>query len=186
VIGVVSRLRREKGLAELVSALPRVNTSLNRPLYAVLAGDGPDKEELMAMAEGQTVPVRFVGHQDDVAPWFAVGDVIAMPSHREAFGVAAAEAMSCGRPLVASAVGGLREIVQDGETGFLVPVRDTRELADAIVRVLADPVAARRMGSAGRARFEQNFTNDAMIGSWLSCYEQVATSRAQPGALCRH
>jgi glycosyltransferase involved in cell wall biosynthesis len=78
--------------------------SLNRAVYAVVVGDGPDRIEFLRLAAAHSTPIRFVGHQEDVARRVAVGDAIAVPTHREAFGVAAAEAMSCGRPVVASAL----------------------------------------------------------------------------------
>jgi glycosyltransferase involved in cell wall biosynthesis len=167
VISAVSRLREEKGLATLLRAAPLVPG----PVHLVIAGEGPYEPELRAIARPHPeVPVHFVGHQEDVALWFSVGDVVAMPSYREAFGVAAAEAMSCGRPVVASAVGGLFELVEDDVTGRLVPPRDEGALAEGLQAVLESPDLRRRMGSAGRKRFEERFTSEAMVDAWLACY----------------
>jgi len=173
VVSAVSRLREEKGLATLLRAAPRLAADGAGEIHVVIAGDGPYEAELRTLArESPEVPVHFAGNQDDVAPWFAVGDVVAMPSHVEAFGVVAAEAMSAGRPLVASAVGGLPEVVEDGVTGRLVPPRDERALAEALLDLLRSPEEARRMGEAGYRRFEERFTNEAMVDAWLDCYRE--------------
>jgi glycosyltransferase involved in cell wall biosynthesis len=174
---MVSRLRREKGIGDLIAALPQVQAQVSQAVHVVVAGDGPDKDELAELAAGQSVPVHFVGHRDDVAPWFAIGDTIAMPSHREGFPVSGVEAMSAGRPIVAAAVGGLWEVVEDGVTGYLVPPRQKDALAEGLVRLLRDPEATRRMGEAGKRRFERNFTNDAMVEGWLACFQDARQTR---------
>jgi glycosyltransferase involved in cell wall biosynthesis len=145
VISAVARLRPEKGLSILIAAHPVVSRALSRSeVHVVIAGSGPDEAALQRQAEDQAPGrVHFVGHQDDVALWFAVGDVAAMPSSREALGIAGAEAMACGRPLVASAVGGLQELVDDGVTGVLVEPGNVEALAAGLCSVLADPERAR-------------------------------------------
>jgi len=179
VIAVVSRLRPEKGLDVLLHAVPVVSKRLSRPVHVVIAGDGPDEDRLRALAR-QTGhgTVHFVGPQQDVALWFCAGDVVAMPSFREGFGVAAAEAMACARPLVASRVGGLAEIVEDGVTGVLVPPRDKESLGRALADVLLGSRQQREaMGTRARNRYRRQFTNAAMVGGWLSCYGEVTLKR---------
>ena len=89
---------------------------------------------------------------DELAPLYERAAVVAVPSHREGFGVACAEAMAHGRPVVASAVGGLLDLVVDGETGLLVPPRDVQALRAALERLLGDAGLRRRLGEAGRER----------------------------------
>jgi glycosyltransferase involved in cell wall biosynthesis len=81
--------------------------------------------------------------------------------------------MACSRPLVASAVGGLAEVVVPGETGLLVPPEDPRALAGALAAVLRDAGMARTMGAAGRKRFLERFTNERMVDGWLDCYARL-------------
>jgi glycosyltransferase involved in cell wall biosynthesis len=171
VVSAVARLRAEKGLADLLRAMEIVAARTPRPVHVVVAGDGPEAANLRRLAD-TLVPGRahFVGHQSDVAPWFRLADVVAMPSHREAFGVSAAEAMSAGRPLVAASVGGLPEVVEDDITGVLVPPRDPRLLGEALATLLNEPGRAAAMGRAARARFEASFTNLAMVRGWLRAY----------------
>lgn len=112
VVLALTRFRREKGLDVLLDAVDDV--TVDRPLHIVLAGTGPEEALLRASAARRRTPVHFVGHQDDIAPWLALATTIAMPSRRESFGRTTVETMAAGRPLVASAVGGLVEAVDHG------------------------------------------------------------------------
>jgi type III pantothenate kinase len=99
--------------------------------------------------------------------------VVAVPSHREGFGVACAEAMAHGRPVVASAVGGLLDLVVDGETGLLVPPRDVPALRSALERLLGDAGLRGRMGQAGRERIREHFTWPAVTDRTIEAYEDA-------------
>jgi D-inositol-3-phosphate glycosyltransferase len=98
---------------------------------------------------------------------------VAVPSHREGFGVACAEAMAHGRPVVASAVGGLLDLVVDGETGLLVPPRDVPALRAALERLLADRELRRRFGEAGRERIRENFSWRAVTDATIAAYDEA-------------
>jgi glycosyltransferase involved in cell wall biosynthesis len=181
VISVVAELRPEKGLDTLFEAASPVRAALSQPrtalshqpVHIVIAGDGPARANLERHARSCPIPVHFVGHQEDVWPWFAMGDVFAMPSYYESLGVAALEAMAAERPVVASAVEGINETVVHQRTGLLVPPRNPAALAAALIEVITDRDMARRMGSAGRVRFERYFTTNAMVHGWLACYNEV-------------
>ena len=130
------RLSPEKGILELVEAA--------RGLPLVVAGDGPLRDRVPDA-------LGFVPH-DRLVELYDRAAVVACPSHREGYGVVCAEAMAHGRPVVASAVGGLRDLVVDGETGLLVPAGDVPALRDALERLLGDSELRRRLGRAARAR----------------------------------
>jgi glycosyltransferase involved in cell wall biosynthesis len=151
------RLSREKGVLELVEAANGV------PL--VIAGDGP----LRADVPGA---LGFVAH-DELERLYDRAAVVACPSYREGFGVVCAEAMAHARPVVASAVGGLRDLVEDGETGILVPPGDVPALGAALRRLLADADLRRRMGEAGRARVQERFTWDVVSDATLEAYRDA-------------
>jgi glycosyltransferase involved in cell wall biosynthesis len=150
----VGRLSREKGILELVQAADGL------PL--VVAGDGPLREQV-PQARG------FVPHHA-LGPLYERAAVVAVPSHREGFGVACAEAMAHGRPVVASAVGGLLDLVVDGETGVLVPPRDVPALRGALERLLADRELRRRLGEAGRERIRESFSWPAVTDATIAAY----------------
>lgn len=151
----VGRLSPEKGILELVQAADGI------PL--TVAGDGPLRDRVPGA-------LGFVQH-DALQPLYERAAVVAVPSHREGFGVACAEAMAHARPVVASAVGGLLDLVVDGETGVLVPPRDVPALRGALERLLADADLRRRLGDAGRARVRERFSWPAVTDSTIAAYE---------------
>jgi glycosyltransferase involved in cell wall biosynthesis len=148
------RLSAEKGVLELVEAA--------RGMKLVVAGDGPLRERVRG-ARG------FVPH-DELQRLYARAAVVACPSRREGFGVACLEAMAHARPVVATSVGGLRDLVVDGETGIVVPPRDRAALRAALERLLGDRELRARLGAAGRERARNRFSWDAVADATLAAY----------------
>lgn len=155
------RLSPEKGILELVAAA--------NGLPLVVVGDGPLRDRV-AGARG------FAAH-DELERLYDRAAVVAIPSHREGFGVVCAEAMAHGRPVVASAVGGLLDLVVDGETGILVPPGDVEALREALTRLLADEPLRRRMGEAARTRVRQRFSWAATTDATLDAYRAALRER---------
>jgi glycogen(starch) synthase len=153
----VGRLSPEKGILDLVQAVN--GTTL------VVAGDGPLRSRVPNA-------LGFVPH-DELGPLYERAAVVAVPSHREGFGVACAEAMAHGRPVVASAVGGLLDLVVDGETGLLVPPRDVPALRAALERLVGDAELRRRLGEAGRERVRERFSWPAVTDATIAAYEEA-------------
>lgn len=151
------RLSAEKGILELVQAA--------RGLPLVVAGDGPLRNRVPGA-------LGFVPH-DELLDLYGRAAVVACPSHREGYGVVCAEAMAHGRPVVASAVGGLLDLVVDGETGFLVAPGDAAELRGALERLLGDGDLRRRLGEAARERARALLSWDTATEATLTAYEDV-------------
>jgi glycogen(starch) synthase len=151
------RLSPEKGVLELVEAADGLNL--------VVAGDGPLRTRVPG-AHG------FVPH-DDLQRLYARAAVVVCPSRREGFGVACLEAMAHGRPVVATSVGGLLDLVVDGETGIVVPPRDPAALRSALERLLADPDLRRRLGTAGRDRARTLFSWETVTDATLAAYAEA-------------
>jgi glycosyltransferase involved in cell wall biosynthesis len=151
------RLSSEKGVLELVEA--------TRGMNLVVAGDGPLRRRVPG-AQG------FVPH-DELTRLYARAAVVACPSRREGFGVACLEAMAHARAVVATDVGGLRDLVVDGETGIVVPPRDPVALRRALERLLADRDLRRRLGAAGRARARERFSWAAVTDATLAAYAEA-------------
>jgi glycosyltransferase involved in cell wall biosynthesis len=156
------RLSAEKGVLELVDAA--------RGLNLVVAGDGP----LRAQVPGA---LGFVAH-DELDRLYARAAVVACPSQREGFGVVCLEAMAHGRPVVATGVGGLRDLVVDGETGLVVPPRDPTALRAALDRLLADRELRCRLGAAGRERAREHFSWERVTDATLAAYADAAGTMA--------
>lgn len=161
----VGRLSAEKGVAELVEA--------TRGLNLVVVGDGPLRH-LVPGALGFVSPA-------DRDSRYARAAVVVCPSRREGFGLTCAEAMAHGRAVVASDVGGLRDLVRHEETGLLVPPRDPVALRAAVDRLLADPSVRRRLGAAARAHVAELCGWDRVVDRTLAVYA-VATARSGSAA----
>jgi glycosyltransferase involved in cell wall biosynthesis len=158
VVGYVGRLSPEKGQRDLLQAAAALAGS-HPDVWYVFAGDGPDHADLeRIVAEtglaGRTV---FTGHLKDVRPIFQDIDLLALTSHTEGFPNVILEALCMGRPVLATDVGGVREIVEDGVTGLLLPAKQPDRIEAALRRLLDDPAAARRMAEAGRALVHREF-----------------------------
>lgn len=182
LIASVGRLRREKGQEHLIRAMSRLRNSLRVEVRLAVVGGGPEEARLKRIAEAQDASIHFLGYRRDVATWYSAADVVVLPSCEDACPLAALEAMSLGRPVVASNVGGIPELVQDGVTGLLVPPGNPTSLAAAIETLLSDPDRRQRMGEAGRAAFERRLTLDHMLDRWEAAYAQMdgAPSRSRP------
>jgi glycosyltransferase involved in cell wall biosynthesis len=159
LLGVFGRLSSEKGQRVALEAMFLIVKDYPDARLA-LVGEGRDREELetCAQALGLGGGVVFTGFVEDVREMMSACDIVLVPSVRgEGFGLAAVEAMALARPVIASAQGGLPEIVVANETGLLVPRNDPKALADAACELLANPDLAQDMGAKGRARVEQHF-----------------------------
>jgi glycosyltransferase involved in cell wall biosynthesis len=150
----VGRLRAPKGFVTLVRATAGLEARLR------IAGDGPDRPALEAEIDrlGLSDHVELLGTRDDVPELLASSDVFVLSSDSEGLPMSVLEAMAAGLPVIASAVGGVPEAVRDGETGALVPPRDSAALARALRRLVADPALRERLGDAGRRRVEEEFS----------------------------
>jgi N-acetyl-alpha-D-glucosaminyl L-malate synthase BshA len=174
----ISNFRPVKRVLDVVEIFARVYES--RPCRLLMVGDGPDrgKVEQSCRERGLCDAITFVGSLPLVEEVLAGADLFLLPSETEAFGLAALEAMACEVPVIATAVGGLPEVVVDGETGYLRPVGDVAGMADAALELLADEELRKRMGAAGRRRAIENFGRDAIVARYRAIYRRVAPQAA--------
>lgn len=177
VIGAACRLVPLKGLLDLIRAVALL--CLEFPtLRLEIAGTGPQREDLEREAGrlGLTSGVRFLGWQRDLGPIFRSWDIFAMPTLEEGFGMAGLEAMAEGLPVVATSVGGLPEVVEDGQTGYLVPPSDVTALSGRLRLLILDPKRRQAMGAAGRERARNHFSVDRMVGEIAAIYDSLVRS----------
>jgi len=178
VIGSVGSLCREKGHAYLIRAFARVRSRLPDACL-LLVGSGPDAALLARVAVecGCADAVHFAGERADVAEYIQAMDVFAFPTLTEGFGLALAEAMACGVPVVASAVGGVPELVRDGVSGLLVPPADPDALAAAILRILEAPELAKRLSTVNLRDFADNFSVVRMTSQVSDLYTRLISDQ---------
>jgi glycosyltransferase involved in cell wall biosynthesis len=180
VILAVGRFSREKGHADLVGALGRLRASEpDIDFRAVFVGEGPERPAVERAAREAGVAERlvFAGHVSDVRPFYALADVLALPSHSEGSPNVLLEAMAAGLPVAATNVGGVPEIVSDGESALLVESHDPEGMALALARLLKDEELGRRLASNARALVAAHYTPDAYARSLTELYREVWRGR---------
>lgn len=175
-VGFLGRLEAQKGAVYLIRAAAIV-LSQNPAIRFLIAGSGRLQAKLVRLAEQLNISqsIEFLGWTEDTVGFMRQVDVLAMPSLWEAFGLSAAEAMALEKPVVASRVDGLPEVIDEGRTGLLVPPADSQALAAAILQLAADPVLRRSLGSQGRTRVRELFSLERMIARHEQFYERVAS-----------
>jgi glycosyltransferase involved in cell wall biosynthesis len=172
---IVGRLHPEKGYEHLFRSLPELRERVDRPVLLLVAGAGAFEDafrrqvaELRCERE-----VRFLGFRDDASSLMAAADLVVLPSVAEAFGIAIAEALYIGTPVVATRVGGIPEIVDDGVDGVLVPPASSEELAKAIADLLNDPDRTAQMAGAGREKVRRRFSYESMVKNYEAIYHEA-------------
>jgi glycosyltransferase involved in cell wall biosynthesis len=176
IVGVVARLEPEKGHPTLLEAWPVVLKACP-DVYLLVVGEGSRRDALEEQARRLRIAHRvvFAGRRDDVPAVTAALDVAVLPSYREAQGLSVLEAMALSRPVVASAVGGIPEMIEDGVTGLLVPPHDAPALAKALVRVLSDHPYADTLARAGHDLVHTRFCVELMVKAIERIYDDGAS-----------
>jgi glycosyltransferase involved in cell wall biosynthesis len=171
VIGAVGRLAMVKDFGALIAAFGLLRSMPGRARL-IIVGDGPERAALVSQARAANVSraVLFTGHQHDAPALMPAFDVFVNSSIYEGVSLTILEAMAAGVPVLATAVGGTPEIVQDGVNGRLIPSRGIREMASAIAALARDPELRARLGAAGRSRVLRSFHIDRMVHTYAGMY----------------
>jgi L-malate glycosyltransferase len=172
-----SNFRPVKRLTDTIRILAKVRESM--PAKLLLAGEGPDRQEShdLSIKLGVHDYVVYLGTQDYIENLLGCADLFLLPSSEESFGLAALEAMSCGTPVVATNIGGLPEVVDDGRDGYLRPVGDTDAMAAAAVELLSDPIKMAQFKLHAREKAQKEFDVHKIIPAYESYYQQVLDSK---------
>jgi N-acetyl-alpha-D-glucosaminyl L-malate synthase BshA len=177
VIVHLSNFRPVKRPKAVVEVFARIAAQV--PSRLLLVGEGPELGAALetARALGVSKSVDALGEQDQILPLLSIADLFLLPSEQESFGLSALEAMACEVPVVASRVGGLHEVVQDGETGFLLPPDDLDGMAECGVRLLTDPALHRQFAAAGRRLVVERFCADRVVPMYEAFYRSLVEAR---------
>jgi len=178
VILFVARLIREKGVLEFCQAARILKEKYKDQVHFVVIGDidrgnpsclsWDDLEEFR-----NTGIVQFTGHMDEPQPYFAASDIYCLPSYREGLPVTVLEAMASGLPVVTTNSPGCRETIDEGISGFLVPVRDVNSLVDRLERLIQDPALRERLGRAAREKSVREFSVEKIVDQHIDLYRNV-------------
>jgi glycosyltransferase involved in cell wall biosynthesis len=179
VVGVAGALQPGKDLLTFLAAAEQLARSFGDVVFLIAGkGDGGYTDLLSRRIEELRLDskVMLLGWRDDLRDILAATDVLVISSEQESFGLTAVEALAAETPVVATRCGGPEEVVKEGETGFLVPVKDPRAMADAVARLLRDKDLARRMGVAGGLHVSKYFG----VGKFVKCIEQIIRGASSP------
>lgn len=151
-------------------------------VHLSLAGEGPERGALEALAKelGITARMTFLGWRQDVGALLAGAEMLVVPSRIEPLGNVVLEGFSAGRPVIAAAADGPREVIAQDRTGLLVPIGDPPALADAIAGLLADPARAAALAAAGRAAFEAHHAEAPVLAAWAQFLDEAAGMARKP------
>jgi len=173
----ISNFRPVKRVKDVVQTYAKVNKVV--PSVLVMVGDGPDRHdaELEARRLGVESSVHFPGKIEQVASLLAMADLFLIPTDKESFGLSALEALACGTPVIGTNVGGLPEVVKNGETGVLCAVGDTDAMADGAIGILKDSARWKSMSQAAAADARARFAMDDIVGRYEKVYTETAKTK---------
>jgi L-malate glycosyltransferase len=171
----LANFRPVKRIRDVVEVFARVAREV--PSRLMLIGDGPDRSVAEYLAREHHIQdrVHFIGKQDNVNELLPLADLMLMPSEMESFGLAALEAMACGVPTIATNVGGVPELIDDGRNGLLFGVGDVDSMAEAAIALLRDEPRLRRMSEAGRKTAQDHFCASRVIPLYEEYYDRVVS-----------
>lgn len=179
----ISTFRPIKRITDCVEVVARIRELGGPPLLLVMCGDGPERADAQTLAErlGVADCVNFVGKkpQSDILEYLSVADLFLLPSQSESFGLSALEAMACEVPVVATRVGGVPEVVEEGGCGYLLEVGDVNGMAEAAIRVLSDDKERERLGKRGREIAVSRFATEKIIPQYEALYREVVSRRSR-------
>lgn len=172
IVTHISNFRGVKRVSDVVRIFARVAARM--PARLLLVGDGPERAKVVELAEQEGIADRvlFLGKQNSVAELLSCTDLFLLPSESEAFGLVALEAMACGVPVVATDVGGIPEVVDDGISGYLAPVGDVEAMAEAAVAILADGARWKQFSAAAREGAER-YSATRVVSQYEAFYAEV-------------
>lgn len=176
LIGAVGRLEPVKGFETLIHAMPRI-VDRHPDTVALIVGQGSLESSMRSQAKPLGSRIQFLGYRHDIAKVMAAFDVLAVPSVNEGMGRVVVEAGASGVPVVATSVGGLPHIVDDGRTGILVSAQDPESLAAAILRLAHDPDERRAMGRAALAKMVPAYSVETMVERIASLYLELVQAK---------
>ncbi len=172
----ISNFRPVKNISTIIQVFSRVRSRTDARL--VLVGDGPERlpaEKLCAQL-GVEDDVMFLGNQECIEGILPLADVLLLPSEQESFGLVCLEAMSCGVPVVATNVGGTKEVVRHGQTGFLHDPFDVETMAASVMELVNNPGRRRSMGELGRKVALEKFSTPDVVNQYVNLYERVSAA----------
>lgn len=179
---IATRLIKDKGIEELVAAATSIKKQYHDKVEFIIAGkfvkENPSRVKEEYITEwSQKGVINYIGHADDIYSLIADSHINVLPSYREGLPKSLIEVCAVGRPIVTTDVAGCRDVVEDNINGFLVPARDSKNLAEKITTLIEDKALRARMGKAGRAKAEQLFDINIVVAKTIALYDQMTNDK---------
>jgi len=170
----VSNFRSVKRPADCIDIVAKAREA-GENVRLIMVGDGPERSAVFYRAEqsGVSDNTIFVGKQGNIPDYLGVSDIFLLPSELESFGLAALEAQACELPVIATRIGGIPEVVSDGETGFLSEIGDVEKMAADTIKLLRDDDMRRAFGKRGREMAVERYSTEKIIPEYITFYENV-------------
>ncbi len=177
IIMHVSNFRPVKRVTDVIRVFKKVLERV--PARLVMVGEGPERMAAMGVAKqlGVVDRIRFLGNHENIEEILPCADLVFQPSEHESFGLVPLEAMACRVPVLATASGGITEVVEDGVTGYLCEVGDTEAMTQRAIEVLTNPEASKAMGERGRERALTRFNRNDIVGEYEALYAELREVR---------
>ncbi len=173
ILGTCARLTKRKGINYLIEAFQRIREKY-KDIHLVIIGDGEDRKNLEKLvSQNNKDYVHFLGSIPEASSYFSNFHIFVLPSLNESFGIVILEAMAQRIPVIATRVGGVREIIRDKETGILVAPKDVRSLVEAIIELLENEELRNKIRERGYTRYKENFTLEKMLEKTSKIYEEI-------------
>lgn len=174
IILTVGRLDKNKGFNYLIDAMPKLIHRFPE-LKLIIAGDGPEKNNLLNQIKNlhleQNVSMVGAVRNKDLPKYYNTADLFVLPSLKEGLGVVLLEAMACGTPVIGSAIGGIKDIIKDGETGLLVKPENSEDISNRIIEILSDELLRQRLSGQGVKLVKERFSWDIVVKQFIGIYE---------------
>ncbi|MBI4994184.1 glycosyltransferase family 4 protein [Candidatus Peregrinibacteria bacterium] len=177
IILCVAELHERKGQKYLIEAAKILAESAGLNFKLIFVGDGPERKYYEKLAAPLKNKILFLGRRKEIAKLMSAADIFVLPSIREAFGLVLLEASAAGLPIIASDVGGIKEIIDDGKTGILVQPENAQALAEAINKLLQNPMLATSLAHEAKSKVELKFSAKTMAGRTMEVYDKALECR---------
>ena len=175
VINFTGRIVERKGINVLINAFAKAGNLLQSSSALIIIGAGSDEDKLRNLVSELRINnnVRFLGHSREVVKYYQASDIFVLPSYAEGMPNSLLEAMSCGLPVIASRIGGVVDVVEDGKSGVLVEPGDVSGLTSAMIKLIADVELRQRLGAEARRRIVEGFSIERAADEYIKLYREL-------------
>lgn len=179
IILTVGRLAPQKGIEYLLRATPLIKFQIDKPFKILIVGEGPLRRRLENLAQKLDISenVLFLGFRSDIGNILNIADIVVLPSLREGLSIALLEAMAAGKVIITTSIGSNKEVIENGVSGILVPLKDSVILAKAILGVLNNKELALRLGENAQNRYMKYYTEEKMLQKYMGLYFELVKKK---------